>query len=233
MPLAAAIVGILLAAAPVPAEGDGLMAVVHKTLDAHGGEKALLKARTMRQVGTVASTVRGGTSGRMTRIFQHPDRLRVEIAYPGEELEVRVLDRDRGFRRGTAVRGPPLEAMVLQAARMALPLLLQERRNELVDLGNQTVGGKSYRAIEPPLSKGLRLTAYVDPATGLIFRSGGRAGHGPSEIEFATAYADFRKVDGVLIAFQEKTYALGRHTGNTALEKVELLSAPPEGAFRP
>jgi hypothetical protein len=40
-------------------------------------------------------------------------------------------------------------------------------------------------------------------------------------------------VDGVLFAFREGNWANGSTTGETVLEKVELLASVPAEAFRP
>ena len=50
-------------------------------------------------------------------------------------------------------------------------------------------------------------------------------------IEFGSSYADFRKVQGVLIPFEERTVAMGQPTGVTTLQKVELLDTVPVGTF--
>jgi hypothetical protein len=52
-------------------------------------------------------------------------------------------------------------------------------------------------------------------------------------MNFETHYDDFRKVDGVLFAFKEINFASGTKTADTALNKIELLKAAPEGAFEP
>ena len=52
-------------------------------------------------------------------------------------------------------------------------------------------------------------------------------------LEFVTTYGDFRKVDGVSVAFREQNWANGRTTGETVLEKVEFPKALPDVTFRP
>ncbi len=208
--------------------------LIDKTVAAYGGQKALAKAKQLRQLGKVASTMRGGAEGKLVRIFAYPQRLRVEVTYPQETAEVRVLDTNKGWRGGRPVSGPPLDAMMLQAARLALPMLLVDKKAVLKDAGQIEKDGKKLRVLEVPLERGMTMTVFIDPANGHIVRTVGKADvkEMGGTIEFATDYADFRKVDGVLFAFKEATFAMGQHTGNTTLEKVELGSNP-KNAFAP
>jgi hypothetical protein len=68
--------------------------------------------------------------------------------------------------------------------------------------------------LDPPLT----ITVDVDPATGRIVRSVGRA----KEVAFTTVYSDFRTVSGLLIPFHEENSAMGMKTADIYLEKVEV-----------
>ncbi len=219
--------------------------LVRKSVDAYGGEKALA-GLVFRESGKLITTMRGGKEGTITRIYGRPDRLRVEVALPGESPEVRILEGKKGWRQGKEASGMSFDAMVLQAARFALPLNLLEHRARLKDLGTVERDGKARRVLELPLERSLSMTAEIDPATGRILRSTAKSAgamggtsmsmggiHGKTTVEFATTYADFRKVDGVLFAFREGNFAMGQNTGETLLEKVEILKALPAGAMAP
>ncbi len=215
-----------------------LAPLVAKVLQAYGGREALQRARAVRQEGTVTSSLRG-SAGHLLRLYQRPGSLRVEIAYPGHAPEVRVVSGGRvgqggyGDRDGREVTGTPMHAaMVLQAARMALPLSLAEEGAQVVDLGTVERGGKSLRALGLAVEKGIQVVTEIDPSTGLVLRSeGAMPGPGGTRIEFATEYADFRRVGGVLFPFREENWARGQHTGATVLSRIEVLAAAPDGAF--
>jgi len=219
--------------APALAAGalDGL---IDRTVKAYGGEEALRKSAAVRETGKVTSLLRGGVAGDIVREFERPDRLRVVIRY-GSDTEVRVFDGKTGWREGRVVTGPPLDAMVLQSARLALPLILLDRKTDLVDRGTPAVGGKEVRTLELPLGNGLTLTVGIDPASGRIVRSSGVGGlgMGGKPLEFVTRYYDYRFVDGVLHPFREENYANGFVTGETTLSTVEVLDSFPQGTFRP
>ena len=218
----------VVAAAASPGEKPD--ALVTRIAQAYGGEKALGRIKAIRETGTLESP-RG--AARTARGFAPPARLRVEIVYEASGSEVRVLDGNKGWRNGEAVAGPPRDAMALQAARLDLPGLLLRNRRALVDLGEVKRDGRAMRGIGVPMAGHLNLAVTVDPETARIVRSEGALPSPGGEIRFATDYSDFRTVEGVLFAFHETNFASGQKTGETRLEKIELLDAVPEGAFRP
>ncbi len=237
--------GVVLAWPAASVAADEVLDLLNRSVDAYGGEKAL-STLVFRESGALTTTAGGGKEGTVVRIFRRPDALRVEVNIPGQTPEVRVLDGKKGWRQGQEASGMSLDAMQLQAARFSLPLNLLEQRSRLVDRGTDTRGGKTVRVLELPLGGTLSVTAEIDPATGRIVRStakstGAMSGKsmsvggmpGKMTVEFATTYDDFRKIDGVLFAFREGNFAMGQHTGDTVLRKVEILKALPAGALTP
>jgi hypothetical protein len=213
---------------------DSVDSLVRKSVDAYGGEAALAGARHVRQFGTATSIMRPGVTGSIQREFTAPDRLRVQITF-GTDVETRVYDGKSGWRMGKKVDGAPYDAMVLQAARLALPLSLLRNRKKLVDKGSGEVDGKPVRTLELPLGNGLSLTVDIDPANGRIVRSAGRGGEGMGgrPLEFITGYSDFRKTGALWFARREANFANGFVTGETVLEKVELPAVLPASTFKP
>ena len=242
---ATALLAAILFAWPAASCGaDEVLDLLKKSVDAYGGEKALA-ALVFRESGRITVPMRGAREGTITRIYRRPAQLRVEVALPGETPEVRILDGKKGWRQGREATGMPFDAMVLQAARFALPLNLLQRRGEVKDLGTVSRDGRERRVVELPLGVSLSMTVEIDPSTGRVLRStaksaGGMGGMSMSVggtpgggVEFATTYDDFREVDGILFAFKEGNFAMGQHTGDTVLEKIEILKALPDGALTP
>lgn len=209
--------------------------VIARTIEAYGGEQSLLGATGTLQEGTVTSTMRSGAEGKIVRLYERPVRLRVEVEYSGDESEVRILDGGRGWRNGSPATGPMYEAMLLQAARLGLPVILLEFQASLQDRGEVERDGRRYRVIELGFHDGLTITMDIDPESGLILRSEGAisAGGGRPELTFATEYSDFRTVEGIVVPFHEVNYAQGRPTGETRLDSVDFLQEIPGGSFHP
>ena len=220
----------VLAGAPI-AEHSGAAAVIDKVVAEYGGRKALAAAHALRQRGLVTTGTRGTAA--LVREFARPDRLRVELKYPGN-TEVRLLDGASAYREGRAVVGPMSDAMLLQAARLDLPALLDEARGRVDDLGVQQRGGIALRALLVPLGGGLELTVFVDERSGRILRSEGTVPAGAmGRMAFSTDYSDFRRLQGLLFAFAEENFASGTRTGHTQLESVEIVEALPAGTWTP
>jgi hypothetical protein len=228
---------LLLLFLPLPARaGEAVPAFVDRIVEAYGGAAALSDPAAVRQSGHTVSTMRGGETGALMRVFQGSDKLRVEIGYPGEAPEVRVLDGRKGWTKGAEATGPMTGAMQLQAARMALPQILLEHKARVMDQG-MTKGpdGTDVRVLELPLSPHAVLFVGADEASGLIhFSSGVIKFGGGQDMEFATVYSsDFKEWNGRLFAGREEQYAMGQHTGYNVIEAVELLESVGAETFRP
>jgi len=149
---------------------DDLGAFVDKVIAAHGGTAAWAKVTRIDGTAKVTPAMRAG-NGKMTRSWSGAGDLRVEIAYP-DRTEVRVLEKGKGTNNGRESNAMELAAMRLQAARIALPKLLAEKKASLRDLGTKD----GVRSIEVPIDAQLSMTVDVDPATARIVRSTGHSG---------------------------------------------------------
>ncbi len=228
-PLAAA----LLSAPPATPSDGGVQALVRACVDAYGGPAAVARAAVVRERGRTTSILHPGAPGSILRVYQRPGRLRVEIAFPGEPAEVRVLDGGRGWRFGQPAGGPQLVSMILQAARLDLPAMLQAWHARVADRGTWQHEGKTLRVLGLEVAPGVEVQAGTDPATGHILRSRGIGKDARFPLEFVTTYSDFRKVDGVLFAFHEGNWANGATTGETVLDRIEVDPPIDDAAFRP
>jgi hypothetical protein len=208
-------------------------ALIRRCVEAYGGDAAIGRASTSVHEGTVTSLLHPGSQGRLARAYARPRRLRVEVAFPdAPEGEIRVLDGRRGWRQGQEVTGPPLAAMILQAARMDLPAQLAAPGAKVTSRGTLALGGRTLRVLALEVAPGVTVEAAIEPDTGRILRSRGSAA-GPSPVEFVTTYSDFRTVDGVLVPFHEENWANGKNTGETVLTSVDFPGSFPPDLFRP
>ena len=181
--------------------------LVDDVIKAYGGAEAWAKVKSFRQSGTVASPMRPAP-GQVTRIWTRPDKLTFEVVYPSGK-ETRIVDGDHGTQNGKEASGMGLAAMRLQAARLAIPALLLDHRADVKT---------SDHVLEVAIAPGLTVTMEVDAKTNRVVRSVGK-GEG---IEFATTYADFKSVDGLLFPFSEENFANGTKTATTTLAKIEI-----------
>ena len=170
---------LLLAFATIPAFASDFDKLVDGVIRTYGGATAWKGVQSIDEKGTIASAM--GGHGAMTRTWQRAHKLRVEIVYP-DHTELRDLDGDRGTHNGKSVSGPPLDAMTLQWARLAIPMLLVDERANLRDLGMK----EGLHLIGIPLNSTLTIMAAVDPKTFHIVRSASKGTGGGQTIEFVT-----------------------------------------------
>jgi hypothetical protein len=203
-------------------------------VEAYGGEAALRKVATVRQTGQLLAQRGGTVPGKIERLMQMPDRLKIVIDHPGDLAEKRVLVDSNSWRDGKETTLPQHASMVLQTARLRLPLLFYDRKAEVKDMGIiEGEGGAKARGLSLILSEGVGLYLFADPKTGRILQSTNIIDLDGQTFEFGTVYADYRKVDGLLFAFKEEHVAMGRYTGTTTLEKVEINPVIAPDAFKP
>lgn len=182
------------------------------------------------QRGRTLSRAQG--EGTLIRAYRAPDVFRVEIDYPSNP-EVRILSGTQAWQRNRPMSDSFRAALILQAARVALPWNLFAARDKLRDAGEHKIGETRLHFIELPLGEGVMLIAEVDPDSGRIMRSRGILQHGGSQMVFGTVYDDFRSHDGRLHAAVEHHFAMNRYIGRSHIDAVEYGTALPDSLFRP
>lgn len=221
------IAGLLWLALAAPAQAD-VGAFLGEVVAAHGGGAT---PAAIHERGTTESLRRG--TGPVERWWQGPDRFRIEIRYPGA-TESRLLNGAEAWQQGQPASPAFHGALLLQAARMALPWRLRDNAARVVDLGSVAGGSaKPVRTLEWPVREGIKLIVEIDPETRLILRSRGILTINNSSMEFATGYEDYRLVAGRRVAMIERHFAMGQYIGSTMLESVEFPAALPAPTFNP
>jgi hypothetical protein len=215
----------MLAGGPAIA-ADSLPAVLAKVASVYGPAPGAI-----RETGTTFSVLEG--EGTLLRLYKFPDRFHIEIAY-AEAFDNRTMIGDKTWNKQAAANRMSRGAIVLQAARIALPWSMLSRQSAALDRGAAALpDGRAVRVIEVPLAEALTMLVDVDPDTGHIVRSRGMQVLAETEIEFATLFSDFKSRDGRVYAAREEQFAAGRKTGYSFLDKVEYLDSLPDSAFAP
>ena len=181
------------------------------------------------ETGSTNSFRRG--EGALVRHFKAPDRFRSEISYPSGS-EVRNMVGTLVWMQGEPANAILRGAVVLQAARMALPWNLLAMQSSVVDLGAVfDLEGKTVRTFELALEAKLKLVVEINPDTGYILRSRGIQTIGDNSMEFTTVYSEFHQQNGRIHASREEQFAMGQHVGNSIITKIEYLESIPDSVF--
>jgi hypothetical protein len=204
---------------------DEAQQLIDRALDAYGGAERVRGVMGLRQEGMLIAVQNGGHS-RVVRVAACPEDLSVLIEYP-DRSEIRIIEGEEAWRGGSPgamapVSGPLRGAMVLQAARTCLPMVLDAFREGAI----LEESGEAYDIVTLSVADGMRLRVYLSTETHLTLRSESLLDMGRMTMAFASDYADYQSVDGLLFPFREETFAQGVHTASVRLEHVEVN---PEG----
>lgn len=190
-----------------------------------------LAPTAIRATGSTTSPQRG--SGALVRLFKAPNLFRSEISY-ASGMEVRTLRGPLAWHQNTPANPMQRGAIVLQAARVALPWNLLSARASAIDLGAAlTSQGQSVRVIELALEPQLKLVVEIEPETGHMLRSRSIQSIGTGAMEFTTDYSDFRSENGRVHAGREEQFVMGQHIATSVIDKVEYPATIPDSAFMP
>jgi hypothetical protein len=201
----------------------------------YGGMERLQEVRGYRMRGKLHAVQRGQQVD-TERWFARPDRSRVELYYP-DHAEIRVTRGPeawvgQGPGNFVAARPPMLQSMRLQTLRLDFPVALSERRDEVQDMGIDDMGRRQLRL---QVDGELAMIWHVDPATRRVPKVTMQM-VGPPAMTFSAEYEALHQVDGVLVAFREKTYSGTVQTSEFQATDFEInppgletmLQVPPE-----
>ena len=188
---------------------------VAHVIEAYGGEKALRAVHGYHATGNQWAAQLDKPI-HTDRWFARPDRLRLDLDYP-DHHELRLTNGAEGWSGSTSDDLTPanamkLQAMRLQTVRLDLPLRLVEQSDKIESREPDENGRIVLRL---PIDEGLYIDYHIDPKTWLITH----ATTGMPAMEFSADYADFQKVNGVLVPYHEVVFA-----GTTMTSKFQVTS---------
>ena len=204
---------------PVGLHAEPLADVLDNMVAAYGGEKNVRKLDRVVQEWDVLALMRN-KQGTDKRSIQLPRQLKVELTYPDKQ-ETRVLDGDAGYavfddREPAVASNMQRSAMQLQLMRFYSPLTLRERIDSL-ELS------KTDEHLTLTLrEEGLQADYVVDTETWYIVKVVGTLAVNGATMQFMTEYAEFAKVDGVVMHHRENKWVGTTNTAVLRLRHVEL-----------
>jgi zinc protease len=202
-----------------PQEGPGARALLDLAIAAKGG---LQKLRAIKSIiaTTRTSMIEGGLQADATTYLDYPSRVRIETTLQGV-ASVQIFDGELGWVRDPRgvhdVPAPALRDLRSTLRRDVISLLLAAERGALrtrllPDVKDE-IGTRSH-TLEVSATDLDPIVLYIDPDTGLISKqtyvAGGAGGPLIEEV-----FTDYRKVDGVQIAYA----ATIRRGGQAVLER--------------
>jgi len=205
--------------------------------DTLGGRKIIESIKDMTMVGGVEMPQQG-ISGTVTIYKKEPDKSRIDLDAMGMVI-IQVYDGQTALWTNPQT-GEIEEMDEQQAARMirqSLPLaaIIDPEKHGIAFTykGKETVEGKECFVLEQVYKDGYRMIRYVDSDTYLSVRSRSIiTGPGGSEIQVEQVMSDFRKVDGLTMAYSVTTYHNGSVFNEIRFKDVKFNTGLEDSLFQ-
>jgi hypothetical protein len=222
---------------PEPHSSDraGLNELIDGVVLEYGGLERLSEVRGYRMKGKLHAVQRG-QEVETERWFLRPDQLRVELYYP-DHAEIRVTRGveawvGQGHGEFAPARPPMVQSMRLQTLRLDFPVALSSRRREVQDMGIDDAGRRQLRL---QIDGELAMIWHVDLGTKRVPKVTMQM-VGPPAMTFSAEYEALHFVEGVLVAFRERTFSGTVQTSEFQATDFEInppgletmLQVPPE-----
>ncbi|MGE5814847.1 MAG: M16 family metallopeptidase [Acidobacteriota bacterium] len=215
---------------------DAVSALVDKAITARGGFERLRGIKTVSVEGstTIFLPSGGRSEHASTSAIAYPDRFRVDLQTP-EGRVTTVYAGGKAFTvlaQGTIV---PLAAGELKAIvdRDAIQLLLGARAGRLSPRALDEVmlaDGTRGPALEFGLS-GQTVQLVLDAISGQLVAERYEAVENERRVQVEERYADFRAVDGVMVAYRTSVSRNGRPYMERRIERIVFNAPLPESLF--
>lgn len=195
----------LLSLASSPGIAQDANEILKKMIDAMGGKKALESVRDSTLTGTWEMT-QMGMSGNLTMYQKEPNKMRWDGEVQGMVIPM-VFDGETAWwlNPQTGAREDMPESMAGDFKRGAMgnDTLLDPAKFGIsfAYKGKEKINNKDYFVLEETYPDGYKTTFYIDPETYLPYKSKSKSlGPSGTEVESESVMADYRKIEGVMIA---------------------------------
>jgi predicted Zn-dependent peptidase len=201
----------------VAEEGEKAKALLDQVIAAKGGLGTLRGIKSIKAVTTATMTSPGGAvSAETTTYLQYPNRVRVETKTP-QGLEAQVYDGTHGWiRDATGVHEvtdrTQLDDMATSLQRDTVAALLAASRGDLRARLLPDVKGEDgslRHALELSSPSFEPLVLSIDPRTNLVAKQA-YVVRAPSKPLVEELFSDYRRVNGVSVAFRAEVRTGGR-----------------------
>ena len=231
------LVVFLMTLAVSPGFAQSINRILKKMIDAQGGRKTIESIKDITMTGRVEMPQQG-ISGIVTIYKKEPDKRRIDLDAMGIII-TQVYDGQRVV--WTDPQTGDIEDMDEQQAasmiRQSLPITAiidpEKYGVTITCKGKETVDGKECFMLEQVYRDGYRVIRYVDSDTYLSVKSRSTiTGPGGSEIQVEQVMSDFRKVDGMTMAYSVTTYYNGSVFNEIRLREVKFNMGLEDSLFQ-
>ena len=217
-------------------ESQKVASIIGRVVAVYGGKEVIEKIHSFHMRGNIDALVLKD-KGTYLLYFKKERRLRVETKY-ARSAEFRILNRDRGYR-GTdvlpvgEVYGARYFAMVYHYKHLNLLADIVKGTYQISYAGRTSVHGIAAEVFNFKDKEGAMMDICIDAHDFVILKVTGYFLEMKKKVYLSVEFADFRKVDGILLPFRMTNYGGGRKIAETVIEKYTLNQNIPDSLFEP
>ena len=180
--------------------------ILKKIVEAQGGKKVLEKIKDMTSSGNL-ELIQMGMTGSMTMYKKEPNKYRMDIEVMGMII-TQAFDGETAWginpQTGSREEMPEQQAEYMKRMALGIDAFLYPEKYGIAFAykGKEKIEEKDYLVLEQTFSDGYKATLYIDPKTYLSYKTKSTTMNPMGvEVEQETFESDFKKVNGMTIAY--------------------------------
>jgi outer membrane lipoprotein-sorting protein len=211
--------------------------ILKKMVEAQGGKKAFENIKDMTSSGTIELTQMGMT-GSLTVYKKEPDKARMDIEVMGMII-TQAFDGETAWavnpQTGSREEMPEQQAEYMKRSAIGIDHIIYPEKYGIsfAYKGKEKIEEKEYLVLEQTFSDGYKSTIYIDPKTYLAYKTKSTTLNQMGvEVEQETFESDFKKVNGMIIAYSIIIFQDGEEYMKLTLTDVTLNSGLEDSLFK-
>ncbi len=211
--------------------------ILKKMVEAQGGKKAFENSKDMTSSGTI-ELIQMGMTGAMTMYKKEPDKVRMDIEVMGMII-THAFDGETAWgvnpQTGSREELPEQQAEYMKRNAVGVDAFIYPEKYGIAFAykGKEKIEEKDYLVLEQTFSDGHKATLYIDPKTYLTHISKSTTVNQMGvEVEQETFESDFKKVNGMTIAYSIIIFQDDEEFMKLTLTEVTFNSGLEDSLFK-
>ncbi len=206
-------------------------------VEAQGGKKVLEKVKDSTSTGSL-ELISMGMTGTVTMYKKEPDKVRMDIEVMGMVI-TQAYDGETAWwvnpQTGSREEVPEQQSQDMKRMALGIDAFLYPEKYGIsfAFKGKEKLEEKEYLVLEQTFSDGHKATLYIDPKTYLTYKSKSTTVNQMGvEVEQETFESDFKKVEGMTIAYSIVIFQDGEEFMKLALSEVTFNTGLEDSLFK-
>lgn len=211
--------------------------ILKKIVEAQGGKKVLEKIEDMTTSGTL-EMIQMGMSGSVTMYKKEPNKMRMDIEVMGMII-TQAFDGETAWmvnpQTGSKEEMPEKQAEDMKRMALGVDAFLYPEKYGIsfVYKGKEKIEEKEYLILEQTFADGHKATLYIDPKTYLTYKTKATTMNPMGvEVETETFESDYKKVNGMTIAYSIVVFQDGEEFMKLTLTDITFNSGLEDSLFK-